>query len=169
MPRPALPLGVAFVVLLAGCAGVVPSSDQSTSPVQTPTETTDCPPPTDFEQKSLPDVPENLTAERAVAFATAYENATLWNERIPDADHYLSTSTRGEVVSDTETGYVVHVRSSASYATCSSGERAVADAWPRTNYFINESLAVRLADLENKSDDPRFDGGVVVERDDSEN
>jgi hypothetical protein len=163
MARAAVQIAVAAVVLLAGCSGVAPTSDQPAAATQSPTETTDCPPPKNFDGKSLPDVPENLTGERAVDFATAYENATLWNDRVPDADHYLSTSTRGELVADTETGYVVHVRGSASYAACSNGERAVADAWPRTNYFVNETLVVRLTYPENKTDDPRYNGGTVVE------
>lgn len=163
MPRAAVQIAIAATVVLAGCSGVVPGGNQSTTPAQTPTETADCPPSEDFDSKSLPDVPENLTEVRAVDFATAYENATLWNDRVPEADHYLSTSTRGELVADTETGYVVHVRGSASHATCSNGERAVADAWPKTNYFVNETLVVRLTYPENKTDDPRYNSGEVVE------
>lgn len=163
MPRRALPLAVVAVVLLAGCSGLAPPSDQATSSTQSPTETADCPPPENFAEKPLPDRPENLTKDRAVEFATAYEEATVWNELLPRADHHLSASTRGEVVTETEDGYIVFVDGSASYGRCVDSGTAHSDLFFDANYFVNESTAIRLTDIENKTTDPRTHGGDVVE------
>ncbi|MFC3477478.1 hypothetical protein [Halobacterium litoreum] len=156
----ALHLAVAACLLLAGCSAAAPSTDQPTTPTDT---TTQEPCRTiDYEPKPLPDPPANLTAERAASFTAAYENATVWNENAPEADHALRVSTEASVVNRTDTGFVVHVSGGGSYAACHGEAEAVADMFLHTNYFVNETTVVRLTHPENKTDDPRRHGGEVL-------
>lgn len=166
MPRPALHLAVAACLVLAGCSTGVPTTDSTSTPSETttPTETTRSCPEVDYDQRTLPDLPQNVTAETAVEFAAAYENATVWNENAEKADNSLRASTRGEVVNETDTGFVVYVSGGGSYVACHGEARAVADMRLHVNYFVNETTAVRLVQPDNKTDDPRENGGVVVER-----
>jgi len=164
MPRAALPLAVVACVLLAGCPAGGPSADTAAT-LDEPTttaETTRACVETAYDRKSVPDVPANVSAESAAEFAAAYENATVWNEIAADADNSLRVNTRAEVVNETDTGFVVYVSGGGSYVACHGEARAVADMWLHVNYFVNETTVVRLEQPENKTDDPRVNGGQVV-------
>ena len=166
MPRLALHLAVVACLVLAGCVTNVPTAAPTTTPSETTgsTETTLACQETDYDQRPLPDVPENVTAETAVEFAAAYENVTFWNENADKADNSLRVDTRASVVNETETGFVVHVSGGGSYVACIDSGEAVSDEWFRTNYFVNETMTARLVQPENKTDDPRENGGEVVEQ-----
>ena len=166
MPRFALHLAVAACLVLAGCSTGVPTTNTTPTLGETTasTETTQSCPEVDFDQRPLPDVPENVTAETAVEFAAAYEKASFWNENADKADNSLRVSARASVVNETDTGFVVHVSGDGGYVACHHSGRAIADAWFRVNYFVNETTVVRLEEPDNKTDDPRENGGVVVEQ-----
>jgi hypothetical protein len=140
---------VAVLLVLAGCAGLAQD------------ETTDCPQPVDYEPQPFPERPTTITTATASDFAATYENATLWNERVDRADTNLTVSTRVSAVNDTETGVLVSLESSASYRTCQRGSLAVADAWPETYYFVNDTLAVRLQNPDYQPAAPLPNGTVV--------
>lgn len=153
MPSTALHATVLACVLLAGCAGVVPSG----------TETTTCPPATDYESKPLPEKPTAFTADSVAEFAEAYEETMAWNDAVEQAETSLSSNGSAEVVNRTETGYVVHVTGGASYRTCTNGATAVADNFFDANYFVNETTVVRLETPENRTTNPRVNNGTIVE------
>jgi len=146
-------VAVATLVVLAGCASVTPDSGEPDG---------ECPTPTAYEQKPLPDRPATVTEETAAEFAAAHANATAWNENTGRAETALSTNTNGEVVNRTETGFVVHVSGGVTYRTCTRGQTAVADGGLRANYFVNETLVARLDTPENETANPLTNGGDVV-------
>ncbi|WP_232686611.1 hypothetical protein [Halobacterium zhouii] len=171
MPSTALHLAVLACVLLAGCSGFVPSATETTPPPSstgtTPTTTelseNECPAATDYEQKSLPEKPTNFSKETAAKFAAAYEKAFVWNEHEEQAETEFQVNTRVRAVNETDTGYVVQLDGSATYSACSNGAHSVADVWLHTNYFVNETTVIRLAYPENRTTNPRTNGGNVVE------
>ena len=146
---------LALCVLFAGCA----SSGVGSGPTGTTTE--GCPPPTNFSTRPLPEKPETLTNETAVAFAVEYEEATTWNDVRKSAEIDLSVDARGSVVNRTETGYVVHVTGGFSTYSCHDGARAVGDGFISANYFVNNTTVVRLEYPDNRRTDPRTNGAVV--------
>lgn len=152
MPSIALRLAVVACVLLAGCAAPSPG------------ETRECPTPTEYDPKPLPGKPSDVTASSAASFAAAYEETLAWNDAVGRAETSLTSNGHGEVVRETGTGYVVHVDGGASYRTCTSGSVAVADNVFHANYFVNETVVVRLDSPTNTTVDPRTNGGEVVER-----
>lgn len=167
MTRRALPLAVVVCLLLAGCSAGGPTETGSPTTDVDPTTTAASTQPDcesiDYEQRELPDRPDNVTEESAVAFAEAYENATVWNEHAADADNSLYVNTRAEIVNRTDTGFVVYVTGGGTYTTCHGEAQAVADMYLHANYFVNETTAVRLEYPGNVTDDPRRHGGEPVE------
>lgn len=145
---------VVVALLLAGCASIAPDGGEPDS---------ECPTPTAYDQQPLPERPATVTEETAAEFAAAHANATAWNENAGRAEMALSTNADGDVVNRTETGFVVHVSGGFTYRTCTGGQTAVADGFLRTNYFVNETLVVRLDAPENRTTNPLTNGGEVIE------
>lgn len=146
-------LAVVACVLLAGCA-----ADSS------PNQTTGCPTPKDYGSKPFPEKPSNVNASSAASFAAAYEEALAWNEAVDRADTSLTSNGVAGTVRRAGSGYIVEVDGGASYRTCTNGSVAVADNFFHVNYFVNETVVIRLEDPENDTVDPRTNGGEVVER-----
>lgn len=163
MARSSAAVAIAVVLLLAGCTGF-PPTDSSPTDGESASE---CPTATAYEQKPLPDRPATITEETAVEFAAAHANATAWNEAVGRARTALSTNVDGEAVNRTETGFVVHVSGGVTYRTCTRGQTAVADGFLRANYFVNETLVVRLDAPENRTTNPVTNGGEVIENESS--
>jgi len=148
-----IPLAVAVLMVLAGCTSVG-------GPAAEPTTKNDCQ-EVSYDRKPLPEQPPELTADSAASFAVAHANATTWNESAASADNSLHVSVEAETVNQTDTGYVVAVSGGGSYVTC-RGAPAVADFFVRANYFVNETLVVRLDTPENETTNPLTNGGDVV-------
>lgn len=161
MTRRALPLAVAFCLLLAGCSAGGPTETGSPTTDVDPTQP-DCE-TNDYEQRDRPERPANVTEESAIAFAEAYENATVWNDAAPDADNSLYVNADGSVLNRTDTGFVVQVTGGGTYTTCHGEDQAVADMYLYANYFVNETTVLRLEHPENETADPRRHGGEPVE------
>jgi len=166
--RRSLSIALVACVLLAGCAATGPSTaaPESTSVSSaTPTETpSTCPPDETLARKPLPDAPENVTRERVRSFATAYEEATVWNRERADSTLSLGVHvSEATVVNRAETGYVVHLEGGFSFEECLDGSGVAGEGIVRANYFVNETTVVRLESPASRTADPR-NGGTVVER-----
>jgi hypothetical protein len=167
--RRSLSLVLVACVLLAGCTATGPSTapTESTSATSaTPTETTAaaCPPGEDLAREPLPDAPENVTRESVRSFATAYEEATVWNRERADSTLSLGVHvSEATVVNRTETGYVVHLAGGFGFEDCLDGSHVAGEGIVRANYFVNETTVIRLGNPDARTVDPR-NGGAVVER-----
>jgi len=167
--RRSLSIALVACVLLAGCTATGPSTapTESTSVTSaTPPETTAtaCPPDEDLAREPLPDAPENVTRESVRSFATAYEEATVWNRERADSTLSLGVDvSEATVVNRTETGYVVHLAGGFGVEACLDGSLVAGEGIVQTNYFVNETTVIRLESPASRAADPR-NGGTVVER-----
>jgi hypothetical protein len=168
-----LSLALVACVLFAGClttgSPAGPTETKTTTdhpPSTTPIGTTSeaCPSAENVTRKPLPDAPENVTRKSVRSFAAAYEEATVWNRQVGYSTVSIGAHvSEATVVNRTETGYVVHLEGGFSFQDCRGGQRVAGDGIVRTNYFVNETTAIRLEGPETRTVDPR-NGGTVVER-----
>ena len=148
-------LGLALLLVLAGCTGGTPVGDspaettietptttatETLTPIVTISPTGDSP----LTPKPLPDRPENLTRDSAVEFAKSYEQAYKWNQELTNNTFNMTISpVRSNVLNTTETGYVVHLEVGFSQTLKSDGDQMVGSGFYTANYFINETTMMR--------------------------
>lgn len=153
-------LVIALTVVLAGCAGVggvgtespeaaltdtatpIPTTNTSDQPPhsalnRTPTDALECDP---LQSRSLPDRPSNLTQESVIQFTEQYAQASVWNEHFA-GEHIQNAgvSTDGFLITQTESGYVIHVTVEFFSEGCNDSYHADSPLYGY-DYFLNESL-----------------------------
>lgn len=174
------PVGLALVLLVAGCTAGAPAGDPATntptspppattngatdSPTATSTATVDPAPGTPLTPTALPDRPETLTDESAVQFAKEYERAYEWNrERTQNTTALTINPVRSEIHDTTDTGYVVHLEVGFSKTLQRDGSEMVGDGFYTANYLINESTIMRAEAGGQRRPGPAPHNGTVLE------
>ncbi len=136
----------------------------SPTPAKTPPQENSCPPAENLSVRALPQQPSTLTNETAVAFASAYEEAIVWNDHLDNQTLSMGVSvSKATVVDRTASGYVVHVEGGLGFEKCLDGGHVAGDGFINANYFVNGTTAVRLQHPDSVTADPR-ERGTVVER-----
>jgi hypothetical protein len=152
-------LVLALCLVVAGCAGAgVPAEPDSTTTGTTAACVLDVP-----SERAPPDLPGNLTRDRAAEFVAAYGEAATWNRLVEAGKGSVAVHVdRATVIDQTAGGYVVRAEGGGGFADCLDGRRVAGDLVVNTTYFVNGSALVRLPDG-NASDSPQA-RGTVVER-----
>jgi hypothetical protein len=160
-------LGLALVLVLAGCTGGSPvgsSPTETMNETSTPTATTTPAGDSPLTPKPLPERPETLTQESVVEFAKSYEQAYKWNQELTNNTLNMTINpVRSNVLNTTETGYVVHLEVGFSQTLRSDGDQMAGGGFYTANYFINETTIMRAEAGGQQRPGPNPRNGTDVE------
>ena len=176
-----VPVGLAFVLLVAGCPAGAPADNPTTdTPTSTPTattnEATESPtatltitvepaPESPLTPKELPDKPDSLTEESAVRFTEDYEQAYMWNQELTENTTELTINpVRSEIHNTTDTGYIIHLEVGFSKTLNQDGSEMVGDGFYTANYLINETTIMRAEAGEQQCPGPSPYNRTVLEK-----
>jgi hypothetical protein len=154
---------VVIGVILAGCTGGVgtgsPDATKSDSMTPTPNEalnrtSTDATECDALESRSHPTPPSNLTKENIVRFTEQYANTSVWNSNFGGGHtRQANVQTDGFLVTQTQTGYIVHITLQFSSTSC-DGVHSDSPLYG-FDYFINESvIAVNSTRIDDRINSP---------------
>lgn len=172
------PLVLVFVVLAAGCVGLVPGDldatgtptpaapspatptpDTTTVPTATPEPT-----PETVTPQSFPWKPEPLRAANVEVYVREYERTVRHNDLVGPSVVGVEQTCHASLVAQVDSDYLVRAECGGSVHRRDDGTGSVGAVAPeRVTYFVNDSTLERIAGADRRLDPYRAgDGGRNV-------